>query len=143
DAGRGDAEVRWRAVHVVFPEVHAARVPGDSPGVPPAVHPDRMGLERGAFRVGVDRGPRRPLPVAVPLHQVDFPTATRIVIGQPPGRPHARTEAAELYAGLQVVPMAPRHLPLTKPPKYPLSECVARRTRLDLPSRNTFSRLAL
>ena len=37
--------------------------------------------------------------------------------------------------------MPPRQFPLTKPPKDVFSSLVARRTRLELPSRNTFSRV--
>ena len=42
----------------------------------------------------------------------------------------------------QVVPMPPRQFPLTLPPKYLSPSLVARSTRLELPSRNTFSRLS-
>ena len=74
-------------------------VPRHAPGVPPAVHGDRMRLECRAGRVGVHRGTGRPVPVAVPLHQVDLAAAAGVVVGQPPGRPATTGEAVEFDAG--------------------------------------------
>ena len=47
-----------------------------------------------------------------------------------------------LIRASQVVPMPPRQLPCTRPPKKVLPSWVARITRLDLPSKKTFLRLS-
>src|ERR1700742_4155007 len=47
-----------------------------------------------------------------------------------------------LMRASQVLPMPPRQVPLTRPPKYVLASRVARSTRLDLPSTNTLWRLS-
>jgi hypothetical protein len=91
----------------------------------------------------VDGGSRRPVAVAVPLEQVDFALAAGKVIPQPPGRPATASGAVEFDPGFPLVPMPPRQLPMTKPSKYLSPSLMERRTRLDLPSRNTFSRRSL
>jgi hypothetical protein len=67
--------------------------------MPRCVDGDRVIFERRAVRVGVHGGTRRPVPIAVPLHQVDLAAAAGIVIGQPPGRPAPGGEAVEFDAG--------------------------------------------
>ena len=46
---------------------------------------------------------RRPFHIAVPLDQVDFAAADRVVIEQPPGRPGPRRQAIELHPRLEGV----------------------------------------
>src|SRR6476646_2424072 len=93
------SEVRLRAVGVVEPKAHPCVTPLDSPRVPPTVRRDGVTDVFSAVQFRVDGGSGRPTAVAVPLHDVDFATVDRAVVGQIPGRPGAGGETVQFDPG--------------------------------------------
>ena len=78
--------------------------------------------------------------VAVPLEDVDFAVRAGILVHRPERGPEAGRHAIEFDPGFPSVADQPRQLPRSLPLKYWSPSRVARRTRLELPSRNTFRR---